>query len=68
MAQFNREYRNKLDEVVKALPRDRHGRISPADHDALLRQAKADKAAGFITHSDFFNASCVLGSAVNLPA
>lgn len=63
---FNQEYRDQFADGVKALPRDKYGRISHADADRLGRQIKADKASGLITHSDFFNCGCVIGSAASL--
>jgi len=65
-ASFNVEYRHQLAAHVKGLPRDKHGRISFADFDRLDAQIKADRASGLITHSDFFNCGCLIGSAVNI--
>ena len=65
MSKSSKDYRNQFVAEVKSLPRDKHGRISHADFNRLGARIKADRKSGLITHHDFYNCGCVIGSAVN---
>ncbi|MGN6772654.1 MAG: hypothetical protein ACTHJQ_22815 [Rhizobiaceae bacterium] len=66
MSEFSKEYRNQFVAEVKSLPRDKYGRISRADFNRLNARIHADRKSGSITHHDFYNCGCVIGSAVNI--
>lgn len=62
---MNRTYRTAIVEEVKALPRNKHQRISHSDFDRIEARIRADYKAGRIEFYDFTNCRAVIGYAVN---